>query len=356
MDFKDEIKKLGERVAKLKELTNTEEATKNAFVMPFLNIMGYDVFNPLEVIPEYITDIGTKKGEKIDYAIAREGQPIVLIECKHWKNNLDLHDGQLLRYFHVSKARFGILTNGIIYRFYTDLVEANKMDEKPFFEIDITDLRDNQIDELKKFHKSYFDIENILNTANELKYTNELKTLINLEFNSPTPDFVKHLAKQVYPGRVTESVLEQFTLLTKKSFHQYISELVTERLKNALKRETEDSETDKTKEDINISETEKSKVITTVEELESYYIVKSILRDIINSDRIYHRDALSYFSIIIDDNNRKPVCRIYLNGGKKQIGVFNSDKEETKFEIKTIDDIYQYSEQLEAAITNYLDS
>ena len=125
MDFKDQIKQLGERVLKLKDQIATEEATKNAFIMPFIQSLGYDVFNPIEVVPEYITDIGTKKGEKIDYAIFKENNPTILIECKHWAQNLNLHDGQLLRYFHVSKAKFGILTNGITYKFYTDLVEPN---------------------------------------------------------------------------------------------------------------------------------------------------------------------------------------------------------------------------------------
>ena len=157
MDFKDQIKQLGERVSKLKDQINTEEATKNAFIMPFLQALGYDVFNPIEVVPEFISDIGLKKGEKIDYAIFKDGNPTILVECKHWKQNLSIHDGQLLRYFHVSKAKFSLLTNGIIYRFYSDLVAPNKMDEKPFLEFNITEIKDNQIEELKKFHKSVFD-------------------------------------------------------------------------------------------------------------------------------------------------------------------------------------------------------
>ena len=116
MDIKDQIKQLADRVNNLKTQIQTEEATKNAFIMPFIQILGYDVFNPLEVVPEYITDIGTKKGEKIDYAIFRDGSPTIIIECKNWSENLNLHDGQLLRYFHVSKANFGILTNGVVYR------------------------------------------------------------------------------------------------------------------------------------------------------------------------------------------------------------------------------------------------
>ncbi len=103
--------------------------------MPFIQTLGYDVFNPFEVMPEFTCDIGTKKGEKIDYAIMKDGNPVILIECKHWNQELTLYDNQLLRYFHVSTAKFGILTNGIVYKFYTDLEHENKMDEKPFLEV-----------------------------------------------------------------------------------------------------------------------------------------------------------------------------------------------------------------------------
>src|SRR6478609_8313618 len=158
MDFKDQIKSLGDRVAKMKEHISTEEATKNAFIMPFIQHLGYDVFNPLELVPEFIADIGIKKGEKVDYAIIKDGAPIILIECKHWSADLDPHNSQLFRYFHTTSAKFGILTNGIVFRFYTDLVETNKMDDKPFFEFHIDDMKDMQIEKLKEFHKSYFNL------------------------------------------------------------------------------------------------------------------------------------------------------------------------------------------------------
>lgn len=238
MDFKDNIKQLADRVVKLRDSILTEEATKNAFIMPFINTLGYDVFNPLEVVPEMTCDIAMKKGEKIDYAIMKDGEPIILIECKHWAQDLNLHDNQLIRYFNVSKAKFGVLTNGVIYRFYTDLIEPNKMDEKPFLEVNITELRDSQIEELKKFHKSYFNVENVLSSASELKYMGELKSIIAKEFSSPSSEFVKYLSKQVYDGVITAKLLDQFTELTKKSISSYINELISDRLKSALKTET----------------------------------------------------------------------------------------------------------------------
>lgn len=345
MDFKDQIKQLGDRVNKLKDQIHTEEATKNAFIMPFIQYLGYDVFNSLEVVPEYVTDIGTKKGEKIDYAIFKDGNPTILIECKHWAQNLNLHDGQLLRYFHVSKAKFGLLTNGITYRFYSDLVQANKMDEKPFLEFNINEIKDNQIEELKKFHKTIFDADSITNTASELKYTNELKQLFQQEISNPSTDFVKHFARQVYPSVVTAKVLEQFTNLTKKSIQQHISDLITERLKIALTKEDE-----KTKEQEAIqaeqSASDEIKIITTEEELEGFMIVKTILRQKINASRVTYRDAQSYFAVLLDDNNRKTICRLYLNGVKRYLAIIDDQKKEIKNEITSLDDIFLYSDEL----------
>jgi hypothetical protein len=352
MDFKDQIKQLGDRVAKLKDQIQTEEATKNAFIMPFLQALGYDVFNPTEVVPEFISDIGIKKGEKIDYAIFKDGSPTILIECKHWAQNLNIHDGQLLRYFHVSKAKFGLLTNGINYRFYSDLVEPNKMDEKPFLEFNINEIKDNQVEELKKFHKTVFDAESITNTASELKYMNELKHLIQQELINPTPDFVKHFAKQVYPSVVTAKVLEQFTNLTKKSIQQHISDLITERLKTALTKEDEET---KKQEAIQaeLAKVDEVKVITTDEELEGFMIVKTILRQKISATRITHRDAQSYFAILLDDNNRKTICRLYLNGGRKFFATLDDQKKEVKNEINSLDDIFQHAETLLKIVDQY---
>jgi hypothetical protein len=349
MDLKDQLKQIADRVSKLKEQILTEEATKNAFIMPFLQSLGYDVFNPLEVVPEFVADLGIKKGEKIDYAIFKDGNPTILIECKHWAQNLNLHDGQLLRYFHVSKAKFGILTNGIIFRFYSDLVEPNKMDEKPFLDINITELKDNQIEELKKFHKAHFDAESIVNTASELKYMNELKGLIHNELINPTDDFVRYFAKQVYPSVVTAKVLEQFSSLTKRAIQQHINDLINDRLKNALSPD----EVVNTETNTNEIQTEEPKVITTEDELEGFMIVKTILRQIIPVNRITYRDAQSYFAILLDDNNRKSICRLYLNGNKKFIATFDDQKKEIKNEITSLDDIFNFSDTLKRTVEGY---
>ncbi|MFA6949758.1 MAG: type I restriction endonuclease [Lentimicrobiaceae bacterium] len=345
MDFKDQIKQLGERVVRLKDQIQTEEATKNAFIMPFIQALGYDVFNPLEVVPEFTADIGIKKGEKVDYAIMKEGQPIILIECKWWGENLDVHNSQLFRYFHTTKSKFGLLTNGIQFRFYTDLVEVNKMDEKPFLEFDFTNMKEQVISELKKFHKSYFDLSSIVNAASELKYANEIKNIMTNELNEPTPNFVKFFLRQVYAGQATEKVMIQFTEIVKKSLNQFISDIISDRLKSALEKENvKDAEQVKLSEEQ--SKEEDSKIETTEEEMEGFYIVKSILRTKFDSSRIFHRDFQNFLSILLDDTIRQTICRLWFNGEKKHIGFIGENKKEIKYEISQLDDIFNYSDQI----------
>lgn len=354
MDFKDSIKQIAERVEKLKENLPTEEATKNALIMPFLNALGYDVFNPLEVLPEMCCDIGTKKGEKIDYAIMKDKEPIILIECKHWQQDLNLHDNQLIRYFNVSKAKFGVITNGILYRFYTDLAEPNKMDEKPFLEINMLDLKDTQVEELKKFHKSYFDVGTILSSANELKYTGELKAIIGKEFTNPTPEFTKFFGKQVYDGLFTAKVAEQFSSLVKRSIASYINDIISDRLKAAIKDGEAEAEHASPEVALPVAQ-ECSKINTTEEELEAFYIVKAILRNVVPANRITHRDAQTYFAIFIDSNNRKPVCRLYLNSeSNKRIAFLDDNKKEVTYKISSVDDIYSHSDLLIAAVSKFV--
>lgn len=351
MDFKDQIKQLGERVLKMKDKILTEEATKNAFIMPFIQTLGYDVFNPLEVVPEFVADLGIKKGEKVDYAILKDDNPIILIECKHWSSDLNPHNSQLFRYFHTTHAKFGILTNGIIYRFYTDLEESNKMDEKPFFEFKIDDIKETQVEKLKEFHKSYFNLESIINTASELKFMSELRNLIIKEISEPSDDFTRFFTKTVYPSIVTAKVLEQFRGLVKRTFNQYINDSINERLKSALATDEQKQE-EIAKEQTTIGNAEENKIQTTAEEMEAFYIVRAILCAKVHVTRIVHRDQQSYFGILLDNNNRKPICRLHFNAKKKYVSFFDTGKEERK-EIENNNQLYEYASRLINVVHQY---
>lgn len=363
MDFKDQIHQLADRIASMKEQIKTEEATKNAFIMPFIQMLGYDVFNPLEVVPEMDCDISKKKGEKIDYAIMKNGEPIMLIECKHWEQNLNLHDNQLKRYYVASKAKFGVLTNGIQYRFYADLIKENIMDDVPFLEFDFENIREPQIEDVKKFHKSYFDLDNILSSASELKYMSEIKKIIRAEFAEPSADLVKFFTKRVYDGVATQKVLDQFTDIVKRALNSHINDVMSEKLGIAIKA-TEDAGAPKAsssqaeasvEQATEEPETKESKIVTTDEEIEGFYIVKSIAREVLPSDRITYRDSQSYFAVFADDNNRRPICRLKFNSAThKRISFIDDNRQETSFDIETLDDIFNYRDNILEAAKKYV--
>jgi len=355
MDLVDQMKALSSKVSKQIEMIKTEEATKNAFVMPFLAALGYNVFDPTEVVPEFCADVGVKKGEKVDYAILKEGEPTILIECKWCGTDLDQeHASQLYRYFSVTKARFGVLTNGVIYRFFSDIEEPNKMDNKPFLEINLADLRDPQIEELKRFSKGSFNLDEILTAATELKYTREIKKILAEQIQNPSEEFIKLITTQVYSGRLTANVKQQFSELVKRAFMQFMNEWLNERLKSAMVEEKAPASVAQAP-IVEEVVSEGSRIVTTEQEIEGFHIVKSIVRTVVDLNRVVMRDTLSYCGILLDDNSRKPICRLYFNNPKSlSLVVFEGEeRKEKKFPIESVNGIYQYAEQLTAIITMY---
>ncbi|MCB0030342.1 MAG: type I restriction enzyme HsdR N-terminal domain-containing protein [Anaerolineales bacterium] len=368
MDFIDRIKQLASRVPAQLEYCKTEEATKNALVMPFINALGYDVFNPIEVMPEFMADVGIKKGEKVDYAIMQGGAPIILFECKWSGATLDIgRASQLLRYFHaVKEVRFGILTNGVEYQFFSDLDTPNRMDDKPFLIFNILDFQERDIQELRRFRKSSFDIEEILSNASELKYTEAIHKLLIQEFDEPTDDFMEFFTRQVYSGRLTQGVKEQFSPVVKRALRRFLNERINARLQTALG--TTDETTKETaanpEESAGTVDTEESEdgavredrsrgISTTEDEIEGFFAVKSILRSHIDVKRVHMRDTKSYCGILLDDNNRKPICRLRFNRSQYYLGWFDDERNEQTAPIDEIDDIYKYSEQIIATTKRY---
>lgn len=353
MELKLKLEQLHQRVNGLKDQINTEEATKNAFVMPFIQILGYDIFNPTEVIPEHICDIGTKKGEKIDYVIKKNGEPILIFECKHWKEKADAHNSQLHRYYHVSKARFGVLTNGTIYNFYMDLEKPNIMDEKPFFTIDIEDLKDSSIKILEGFTKTEYSLESILDSAESLKYIKSIRKEFENEIEHPSDEFVKLLVNRFFDKPLTANRMFTFKEYAKKALVLSINESISSRLKSALSINETIEKTEENKV-VPINEPSENKIITTEEEIEAFQIVKAILRERIPSSRIAARDTQSYFGVLLDDNNRKPICRFHFNTANKYLETFAKGKDAgEKVLIDSPDEIYQYRGQLHQTLDQY---
>ncbi|WP_072520336.1 type I restriction endonuclease [Gemella massiliensis] len=348
--FTEQLKGLSNRIENLKDTINTEEATKTALIMPFFQILGYDVFNPLEFTPEFTADVGIKKGEKVDYAILYEDDPVILIECKSVNEKLDNHDSQLFRYFVTTSSKFGILTNGIEYRFYTDLDEQNKMDSTPFLQFNLLELKENHIIEIFKFTKDNFEISKISKTAYELKYVNSLKDYLTQQWNEPSELFVKYLLNEIYDGVKTKQVIERFTPIVKKTFRTFINEQVNNKL-NAALNTTVNTKHDEHEENIDNINND-VEIITTPEELEAYAIAKVLLKDTIDVNRVFYRDNQSYFNILLDDNIRKWIVRIYMNRSRKYIELNNGKKE--KIEISIPMDLTKYKNELTEVVKQFL--
>jgi predicted type IV restriction endonuclease len=349
MDYIDKLRELASHIPQQLEHIRTEEATKTALILPFISAMGYDIHNPTEVTPEIVADVGVKKGEKCDYAILQGGKPIILFECKSVNTDLNkVTPSQLYRYFSTTGVRFGILTNGIRYHVYSDFEQQNKMDQTPFLELDMLNLEDVVIDQFKQFTKPVFKLEVVLTSALEYKYTRALKRILKAQVQEPSRALVRLLAEEIHTVRMTDNAYERFSRFVKRAWHQLLNDLITERLKAAM------TEADSTQDKQPMAEPSDRKVVTTAEELEAYYVTKAILREVIDPKRVAIRDALSYCAILFDDNNRKPICRLYFNASRKSVGFFGTDKREERVHIDSVDDLYKHADRLKAVVAAYM--
>ncbi len=361
MDFQEAIMTLVTRAKKQASRIQTEEATKQAFVLPFIQALGYDIYDPEEVIPEFTADVGVKKGEKIDYAILQGGKPILLIECKWNGKALDeQHRSQLYRYFSVTEARIAILTNGLVYQFYADLEKPNTLDEKPFLEFDLLDPEEELIPELKKLSKPNFDLGQIISTASELKYTKAIREILSQELHAPSDELTRFFAAKIYSGRITHNVLERFREITKRSLNDFINGEINARLKSIMSQTQETKAAPESPGALDISahcskkQRQSEQINTTQEEKEGFLFVLNLLRERVDPQRIFWRDVESYFNILLDDNIRKPLCRLYFNSAQKYIGLFDpAEKRWEKQPIQSIPDIQGFADRLYATLASY---
>lgn len=351
MDFNEKIRDFISRIEIIKDTLATEEATKTALIMPFFQLLDYDVFNPTEFIPEFTADIGVKKGEKVDYAIIRNGKPVIIIEAKSVTDKLKKHDTQLMRYFSVTDARFAILTNGINYKFFTDLEQPNMMDEKPFLEINLLDIDDNEILQLKKFAKNTFNIETISSTASNLKYIDNINNRLKEELAEPSDEFVRFMINDFYDGVKNKNVVDRFRPIVKKALSQFATDFMNEKIQIALGENALTSSNNITKNNI---EKETSKVLTK-EELEALETIREILSDIVNKEDITYKSTKSYFGINYKNNTNNWICRLFLyRKNKMGIHIPNENKESIKYDFDEISDLKEIKYILEEVVKRYI--
>lgn len=353
----DQLQLIARKLKNTRESIATEESTKTTLIMPFIrDVLGFDVFDVNEVIPEFVADVGLKKGEKIDFAIVNEGEVAILIECKKVSEPLNLDNAsQLFRYFHVTTARIAVLTNGNEYRFYTDLDEPNKMDSKPFLELNLDDIDSALVPEIEKLSKQNFDLDSVLGAAEELKYVSSAKRVFAGEAKEISWDMASLVISRIYPGRLTQRIRDQLTPLVGKGLNQFISDQVNNRLKAALSDNGEEpdssSEPTVAEEQVELVDG----LETTEEELQAFRIIQAIVAQDVDPNRIHYRDAKSYCAILFDDNNRKAVCRLRFNNTDRlRVGLIKEDKSEDVRDLDRVTDLYSFADQIREAARRYL--
>ncbi|MBR2917508.1 MAG: type I restriction enzyme HsdR N-terminal domain-containing protein [Campylobacter sp.] len=351
-EFKEELLKLSKRIENTKDRVLTEEATKMSFIVPFLRILGYDATDPSVVIPEFTADIGTRNGEKVDYAILKDDSPLILIEAKHHSENLDTHCNQLMRYFNVTKAKFAILTNGIEYRFYTDSQEPNIMDLTPFLLINMNQLIDSKLKELEKFKCDKLNIDDLSSMATEQIYHNKIRDIFKQEIENPSDDFTRFFAQKITSNRITGNVLDKFRSHIKRVFTNMINDIANEKIDSIqaqIKQNQSHNNSQQSQiEENNINTAEDNQIITTEEELQSFYIVRSILvcSPTIQASDVNYKDTKSYFYVYLYNRTTKWVCRIYYRPNGSYIVIPDQNGEDKRYDIQTPDDIYSLREEL----------
>ena len=358
MDFIDDLRNFSSQVLKRKDIVSTEEATKNSLVLPFFQMMGYDIFNPREFVPEFTADVGTKKHEKVDYAIVIDDSPVILIECKKYGEKLDKHSAQLFRYFGTTSAKFAILTDGVIYKFYTDLNEQNKMDLEPFLVFNVLDIHEHLVSELRRFAKPSLDIDAAYIAAVELKHANKIREVLDGLRIEPSENFVKYIMDEISAGKKTTNAIDMFRPIVKRAFNQYLQDNIRETLKKAMNSNVDAEATaevaPKVAQEAAATLVEEDPNALTIDEIEAFAIVKSILRDICDINRLAHRNAVKYVSILLDDNKNKRVCRFWFKSKNIHITIPDENKKPVKYDISTLNDIYSYADLLRESCNRHL--
>lgn len=337
MGLNEDLRLLSEQVRKRQAFIKGEEATKQALILPFLQVLGYDIYDPTETQPEYVADFAKKRGgvmEKVDYALHLKGQPALFIECKAADATPEDHDGQLARYFNATPSvRIGVVTNGIRYRFFTDLQSPNVMDASPFMEFNVLAFTDRDVELLRPFMKESFDAASIQVHAEEIIFVDKVTALINELLRNPSESFVRFLLAEVelVSGRVTRNVVERFVPIVKKSIQTTLLDMMTKSIQQeiaqpntstagpgpaapqppspaeALQRAAETAENGTG-----------AQIETTEVELEIFRIVQRLCAESALKQAVNYKDSASYFGINLGKVTSW-FLRAFTNGKKKSL-------------------------------------
>lgn len=350
MEFNQKVRDFVKQCeAKLPHI-NSEEGTKVALVLPFLRTLGYDTTDPCEVSLEFTADVGIKKGEKVDIVVSVNSQPTFLIEVKPYGSDLSVHDTQLFRYFTATNANFAILTDGITYKFFSDLESTNKLDRQPFLEVNLLEADDAQLARLQQvFDKKTLDLTELPSVARDLKFTNKIKEKAKEEFRNPGDEFVRFWLKDAWSGRLTQKIVDEMRPVVRAALNQYVNEMINDRLRSAMEQGDDTQPEEKDEKEPVVSGSKDSKVLND-EEFEGYYIIKSIVRRDVDPNRLTYEKTTSGISVRLDNKLRQWLCRLRMGKLKKCVDV--NDEGDTR-EISNINDLFELEDRLRDAVRKF---
>ncbi|NNH39605.1 type I restriction endonuclease [Acinetobacter terrae] len=309
----DHVKRVGEHCS-------TEETTKQALILPLLDILGFSPYDPTKVLAEFAADFpGVKSTERVDYALYCNGQPVMFIEAKPYAANLTNHAPQLSRYFNSSLGvTIGAITNGKEWRFFTDLINTNVMDEKPFLTVDFTKHKAEELVQLAEFRHDNFHVEKLRYFAEENQYIQQFKTVIKRSINEVDIDFVRYVAQQAEIQRqLNTKFLETIQPFVKQAVEQAISDTVVKGLSSPtiITAQTIEPKPEQNAEQVidhgfkDIVNSDNDKIITTKDEQELFRIVSELFPE---SD-LSTRDTESYYSVLYQNKSNRWLFRYDVN-------------------------------------------
>lgn len=317
----------------------TEEATKNALVMPFFSMMGYDVFDPNEFIPEFVCDVGTKKGEKIDYAIIKDNEPIMIIEVKRSGMKLQKQQhSQLFRYFSVNRSRVAVLTNGVQYNFYSDINAPNIMDDEPFFSFNI--IEDDEslyIQSLEQFTKKNFDTKEILSKALYLKYAKVMEKRLLKDFENPSDELIKYFLTQpeIKPkGRITSQIIEKYREITAVTLRKLMGISINNTINtiSAPKNNQMEIKSQETTQTVTNTTAIQQPTLTPVEQL----------KNILNDYEIKEEDTPTFLRLHIYNSAGQKLAIVKISKPDMTNMQFKQPGNPTMYDLPSADDIKNY--------------
>jgi hypothetical protein len=295
-NFVEKMQEVAQKILnRMDKVIGNEQATKDSLIKPFFNALGIDTEDPDCWQPEYRADFSGKKNpEKVDYVVKQDGKPLIFIEAKPYAasdKGLISRDGQLARYFNaIEEVKISIITNGVVYRFFSDLASENIQDGDPFFVFDVRNHNKADIEVLEMFSPGKYDIKGIKSWANENKSKLRIQKFLYSILTKPeeNKEFINFVVDQNHDGKNTVPVREAYAQKLSILMKEAVDLCIGERLNLARTPEIRST----------LSTVDNDQVVTTTEELNVLAAVKGVIagsgRDV---QTVVHKDYPKWFNI-----------------------------------------------------------